>query len=199
MLVKLVLDILGVFLFLFIFWKRQKEDYSSDIVFQTVTAVLIGMGVGFLASKLFIPGWFFWTSFAGSLLGMGAMIKKYKLRFYETYESLVLAFMPIVSIMFFKDSISNSSLNSFISFVASLILIFFAYYVDMNYKGYSWYKSGKIGFTGLFVSLLFFLTRSVVAIAGLNMISFTGKIEIVISGILTIGFVFLLINLGRKK
>lgn len=127
------------------------------------------------------------------------MILKFKLKFYETFEAYLLAIMPAVSLMFFKHSIVSSSLNSFLAFVASLILIFFAYYIDLNYKSFNWYKSGKIGFTGVSVAAVFFLLRMIVAIFGINMISYVGKFEVIISGILTLVFAGLLINLGRKK
>lgn len=185
--------------FLYIFWKRLKEDYSSDIVFQTAGTILLAMGAGLLVSKLFLPVWFFWISLAGSFLGMGLMIVKLKLRFYEIFESFILAVMPAISLMFFKDSIINSSLNSFLAFVGSLVLIFLAYYIDLNYKSFSWYKSGKIGFTGLSIAGVFFLIRTVIAIVGLNMLSCVGKIEALISGVVTVIIVGLLINLSRKK
>ncbi len=199
MIVKLALGVVGVIFFLFIFWKRLKEDYSSDIIFQTASTILIGMGLGILVSRLFLPMWFFWISFAGSLLGMFLMIIKFKLRVYEVFESFTLAAMPFVSLMFFRDSIVNSSLNSFLAFVASLVLIFLAYYIDLNYRSFSWYKSGKIGFTGLFIATVFFLIRSIIAIVGLNMVSCVGKFDILISGILVLVFTVFLINLGRKR
>lgn len=199
MLINLTLGMTGVIFFLYVFWKRLKEDYSSDIVFQTAGTILIGMGLGLLASKLLLPAWFFWLSFAASLAGMSLMMLKFRLRFYEVFESFMLAATPVVSLMFFKDSIINSSLNSFLAFVASLVLVFLAYYIDLNYKGFSWYKSGKIGFTGLFTAALFFLSRTIIAIIGLNMISFVGKVEAYISGVLAFTFISLLVNLGRKK
>lgn len=199
MLLSFVTIFLGIIFFLFVFWKRLKEDYSSDIIFQSATTVLIGLLLGATASKLFFPLWFFWTATLGCLIGMFLMIFKFKLRFYEVFEAFILGVMPIVSLMFFKNSIVASSLNSFLAFVASLILIFFAFYIDLNYKSFTWYKSGKIGFSGMLVAAMFFLIRTIIAFFGINMISCVGKIEIVISGILTLVFVGLLINLGREK
>lgn len=199
MLVNFLIGFLGVMLFLFIFWERLNEDYSTDVIFQTATSILIGISLGLIASRLFLPQWFFWTSVLGSFLGTIPMIIKYKLRFYETLEALILASTPFVSLMFFKDSIVNSSLYSFLAFVVSLVLIFLSYWFDFNYKSFPWYKSGKIGFAGLSASILFFSIRTVIAILGLTMISFVGRIDALISGILVLICIGLLINLGRIK
>lgn len=199
MLINILVGFAGAILFLFVFWKRLKEDYSSNIIFNSGMSILLGIALGTVFAKLIAPEWFFWTSFLGSLLGMFLMILKFKLKFYETFESLVLAGIPLISLVFFKDSIISSSLHSFLAFVASLVLIFLAFWLDVNYKNFTWYKSGKIGFAGLFSGIIFFLARTIVAILGISMISFVGKTDIVLSGISTLIFIGLLINLGRLK
>lgn len=199
MLVNFILGFLGVILFLFVFWKRFKEDYSSDITFQVAASILVGMALGQVISKIFFPDWFFWVSFVGSLIGMLLMVVKFKLRFYETFEALILAGMPFISLMFFNDSIVNSSLNSFLAFVISLVLIFLAYWFDLNYKNFTWYKSGKIGFVGLFTAAIFFSVRTVIAIVGITVVSFVVKFEVFASGLVALVSTGLLINLGKKK
>jgi len=199
MIVNFLIGILGVILFLFIFWKKLKEDYSSNIIFTTAFAILIGSSLGLTISRLFFPTWFFWFAFLGSILGMFLMITKFKFRFYETIEALILSTIPLISLMFFKDSIVNSSLNSFLAFVTSLILIFLSYWFDINYKSFSWYKSGRIGFTGISIAIIFFITRTLVAIFKVSMVSFVGQIEIVTSGLMVLVGIGLLVNLGRQK
>ena len=199
MLLNFFIGFAGITVFLFIFWKRLKEDYSSDIIFSSGMAILLGILLGTTLARIFVPQWFFWTSLFGGILGMFLMILKYKLKFYEVLESLILAGMPVVSLIFFKDSVGTSSLSSFLAFVASLVLIFLAYWLDLNYKRFSWYKSGKIGFAGLVSAIIFFLVRTVIAIFGISMVSFVGKIDIIISGIFCLMSVGLLIRLGRIK
>lgn len=199
MILNFLIGFTGVILFLFVFWKRLKEDYSSNIIFNSGMAVLSGIFLGFFLAKIFAPQWFFWTSFLGSIIGMTLMILKYKLKFYETVEALVLAEMPLVSLIFFKDSVLKSSLNSFLAFVASLVLIFAVYWLDLNYKKFTWYKSGKIGFAGIAGGIIFFFTRTVIAIFGISMISFVGKIDLIFSAVLTIFFTILLVKLERLK
>lgn len=199
MIVNFLLILLGIILFLFIFWKRLKDDYSSNIIFGSGFAIILGIVLGLGLSKFFIPLWFFWTAFVGSLLGMFLMILKFKLKFYETFESLILATMPLTSLMFFKDSVIHSSLNSFLAFAGSLILIFLAYWFDLNYKSFTWYKSGKIGFAGLSAGIIFFLIRTVLAIFGISVLSFVDSLEPILSGIVVLIFIGLLVNLGKEK
>lgn len=197
MLVNLAVGFLGIILFLFIFWKRLREDYSSEIIFQTAITSLVGVGIGLLLSRLLLPDWFFWLGFVGGIAGLSPMLFKFKLKFFETFEAFILALTPIITLMFFRDSILYSSLNSFLAFVACLVLIFFAYWVDLNYKSFTWYKSGKIGFTGLFIALVFFLIRTVVAIIGPAVVSFVGRFEPIVSGVAALVFLGLLVRLGR--
>ncbi|KKR42325.1 hypothetical protein A2434_01035 [Candidatus Woesebacteria bacterium RIFOXYC1_FULL_41_14] len=199
MLVNFLFGFLGVILFLFVFWKRLKDDYSSDIIFQVATSILVGLAVGYTASKIFFPEWNFWMSFLGYLFGMIVMVAKFKLRTYGTIEAAIMAGIPFISLMFFKDSITNYSLNSFLAFVGTLVLIFLIFWVDLNYKSFTWYKSGKIGFAGLFTSILFFAARTVIAIIGITMVSFVGKFEAIISGMTALACIGLLVNLSRRR
>lgn len=199
MLVNILATLLGILMFLFVFWKRMREDFSSQIIFQTASAILIGIGLGSLVSSIFLPSWSFWISLVVAVIVMLLMRAKFKLRFHETLEALILASMPWLSLTFLIDSIRVSSMTSFLAFIVILVMVFFSYWLDMNYKGFTWYKSGKVGFAGLSIAILFFLTRTVLAVVGITMLSFAGKFEVVFSGIVTLICLVLLINLGKNK
>jgi hypothetical protein len=195
MLVNILTSILGILIFLFVFWKRLKDDYSSEIIFQTAAAILIGIGVACFLSSLFFAGWFFWAAFVGSIISMLLMRIRFKLRFFETLEALILASMPLIALIFLQNSITTSSLRSFLAFTIVLVMIFIFYWIDVNYKSFRWYKSGKVGFAGLAMSTLFFLTRAILAIFGVAMLSLVGKFEIVISGAMAVASLGLLLKL----
>lgn len=199
MLINIAVGITGVLLFLYVFWKRLKDDYSSDIIFQSSTVILLGSVLGLGIAKLFFSQYFFWLSILGILAGFVLMVFKFKLRLFETLEALILATLPLAALMFFKDSIVKSSLYSFLAFVGVLVLIFTSYWLDVNYKSFTWYKSGRIGFAGLLVGIIFFLIRTVIACFGVAVISFVGQLEIFLSGALTLSLIGLLIYLGRSK
>lgn len=197
---SLLTGLLGILVFLFVFWKRLREDYSSEIIFKTAFCVLTGILIGFLISLKFIPAASFWFAFIGATLGLGVAIFRIKVKFYETFEALIISSFPWISFVFLLDSVIHSSLSSFLAFIAILIFVFISYYLDTHYKNFTWYRSGKVGFAGIATLSLFFIIRSLLAIFTVNMLSFVGlKVEAVISGAAAFVCFVLLFNLGRIK
>jgi hypothetical protein len=195
---SILTNLLGIFVFLFIFWKRLREDYSSEIIFKAAFNCLIGTGVGFSLSIAFMPTAFLWLSFLGSLIGLGFAVISLRVKFYETFEALVISAFPWISFVFLLDSATHSSLSSFLAFIAVLIFVFISYYLDAHYKTFTWYKSGRIGFAGIVTLGLFFITRSLLAIFGINMLSFVGlRFEAIVSGVAALVCFALLVNLSR--
>lgn len=199
MLVNLVVNGLGLFTLLFIFWKRLKEDYESEIIFKTSTNIVLGLLVGFLLSNKFFPDWFLYAEFLGINVGVGLSVTNFKMRFYETFEAAVISFLPWLSLVFLGDSITASSLSSFLGFLVILIIIFFYYYMDTHYRDFTWYPSGKVGFAGLASLTLVFVVRSLLAIFGISVLSFVGNYEAIMSGVLAFISLLLLFRLGRKS
>lgn len=199
MLVNFAVGIFGVIIFLFIFWKRLKEDYASEIIFQSAFYILIGAMVGYLLSFRFAPNWFFWIGLGGGMSGLGIAILKLRIKFYESLEAFIIAALPFLALIFLMDSVAKSSLSSFLAFLAILILVFLSYWTDTHYKTFTWYKSGKVGFAGLTTAALVFAARAAIAILGITMISFVGKYEAIISGVLAFISFLLLFNLGRQE
>jgi hypothetical protein len=197
---SLLVNFLGILVFLFIFWKRLREDYSSEIIFKTAFFILVGVAAGFLISLKFIPMASFWFAFIGATLGLGVAIFSIKVKFYETFEALIISSFPWLSFIYLLDSVTHSSLSSFLAFIAILIFVFISYYLDAHYKDFTWYRSGKIGFAGIATLSLFFIVRSLLAIFTINMLSFVGfKVEAIISGAVAFVCFILLFNLGRIK
>lgn len=197
---SILANLLGIFVFLFVFWKRLREDYSSEIIFKTAFHILIGILIGFLISLKFISTASFWFAFVGSTLGLGFAILRLKVKFYETFEALIISSFPWISFIFLLDSVIHSSLSSFLAFVAILIFVFISYFLDTHYKNFTWYKSGKIGFAGILTLGLFFVVRSILAIFTVNMLSFVGlRVEAVVSGAVAFICFVLLFNLGRTE
>lgn len=200
MLGSITITILGILVFLFLFWKRLKEDYANEIIFQSGTYILIGIGIFAALALKFFPNWFFWTSFAGGIIGLSFAILRFRVKFHETLEAFLLSSLPWLGLVFLKDSGVKSSLSSFLAFLVILLLVFVSYYFDTHYKSFTWYRSGKIGFAGLAIAVIFFLTRTAIAIAKVPVLSFVvGQGEVIISGTLALISLLLLVNLGRVK
>lgn len=199
MIVNAIVSLVGILVFLFIFWRLLKEDYTSEIIFSSGFIVIAGGLLGILAAKLFFPAWWFWLGFLGLCLGFGAASVKFRLRFYESLEAIVLGMFPLFVLIFLTHAILNSNLFSLLFSVltASLLLLF--YFLNENYKNFTWYRSGRAGFSGLLVLGVFFILRALVSGFSPNVLSFVGKFDAVISGI-TAFFVFLLLyNLSRSE
>ncbi|QQG41442.1 MAG: hypothetical protein HYV90_04775 [Candidatus Woesebacteria bacterium] len=200
MLVNIIVGSVGVLIFLFIFWKRLKEDYSSEIIFKAAFLLLTVLAAFFVLGNQFLREWLFFTEAAGIPVGVLIAVSRLRVRFFETLEAAIIGLMPWLSLFFLADSVTSKSLSSFLGFLAILILMFVFYYLDVHYKNFGWYKSGKIGFSGLTTLALIFFIRSLVAIMGITMISFVNqRSEAIISGSIVLLCLLGLYNLGRQS
>lgn len=203
-------NILGSLVFLFFLWKKLHEDYQSTKVFLTGFYIIGGILIGFIVSLFFVTpalhklyffdpkGLWFWGSFIGASVSLTLSLIHFKMRFFEGLEavSLGIFFWLFIFLLSYSLIYKNSFVLVFSGIVAVLIFVFF--YIDKKYKSFGWYKSGKVGFTGLGLLALFFLVRSGIAIVNPYMLSFIGKIDALISAILSFVFFLSLYNLSNK-
>lgn len=185
-------------LFLFVFWRKLKDDYLSRQIFTTSLILLFSLFVvGFLALKL-IPIFYFWIVF-WSLILIGFLLTLWqKLNIYEFYEALIPAIIPLVSLHYFLDAILNNSLFS-ISFGGfTCLAVIFYKFINTRYKNFGWYKSGKVGFAALTTIGTYFLLRGVVAIVFPFVLSFSGIYEPMLSGVAAFAHFLLIFNLAKK-
>lgn len=190
-------EIFGGITSLFIFWRKLKEDYSSEIIFRTFLIIVSAAFLGWMLSRNLFDKWFFWFEFVGAILGLLVSVTRMRMKVYETLEAVVISSLPLVALFFFASSVKASSLTSFIAFLISLLLIFVYYVLDSHYKKFTWYKSGKIGFSGLATLLGFFVIRFILALIGIDVLSFVGKFEVFLSLGVAIVCSLLIIKLSR--
>ena len=190
--------ILGILIFLFLFWKRLKEDYVSGQIFNAAFYMLLGIFLGKILATKFFPDWWFWASFFGALVGVFAGVARFKLRILETFEAATLGLLPWIGLVFLREAIKTSSPNSFFASLVIFGLILLFFFFDSRYKKFTWYKSGRIGFSGLMVVGIFFLTRAAIAPIVPDVISFAGKYEAFFSGIFAFTSFLLVFNLARR-
>lgn len=195
----IIFSLVGVLLYLFSFWKKLGEDYTHQQIFSAAFYILFGALLGFVISKSLLGKWWFWFGFLGAFFGFIIGNLKLKIRFYEYIDSLVLAALPGIALIFLGNSILNASLSSFLGFVVLLIFIFLFFYFEAHYKGFAWFKSGKVGFSGLSTLGLFFLVRGLIALAYRDVLSFAGKADFLISLVVSLVCFFLVYNLGKQK
>lgn len=198
MIVNWLVNFVGIILFLFLFWKRLKEDYSSNIVFSLSFSVILGILLGYLTSRYFFPRWFFWFEAFGAFLGFAIGIIKFNTRFFETYEALFISFLPWLTLFYLAELIKKPSLAVAIITLLNFGLILLFDFVSTRYKNFSWYKSGKIGLAGLLTSGVFFLIRAAIATLLPSVVSFLGRSEIVLSGVCAFTIFLLIYNLSKE-
>lgn len=177
----------------------MKEDYAAEIIFKSASYILTGMVIGFLISKSFFAEWFLYCEFFGVIVGVYFAMVRFRLKFYEILDSTILAFLPWFSLMFLSDSVIHLSFDSFMGFLFMLVVIFLYYYFDTHYRNFSWYKSGRVGFSGLISLAIIFIARSAIATFGITVISFVSKYEAIVSGLLAFITFLMLFKLSRKS
>ncbi|KKS77690.1 MAG: hypothetical protein UV74_C0013G0124 [Candidatus Woesebacteria bacterium GW2011_GWB1_43_14] len=196
----ILLVIIGALVFLFLYWKKLRDDYSRDTVFTTGLFVVIGSiagGVGgnllskvLMENRVFVPqGTWFWGSVLVSFVFFLFGVRKKKLRFFETFEAygmgIIVWFAIFASILYWPLSL--------------VLIMFFILYLILNkyYKRFNWYQSGRVGFSGLTTLGLVFLLRSLVAVFFPTMLSFVGRVDSIVSASVAFLLFFALYNLSQ--
>lgn len=198
MLANILVSTLGVFIYLFLFWKKLKEDYDPESIFSTSLFSIIAGYIGLLISKRFLPISPFHFFFLFSGIGLILTAKKYKLRFFEIFEIFIFAALPLYSLLFLKDAVVANSTSSLVGFLAVMMMVGLFMVIDGKYKTFSWYKSGKVGFTGLFVAGALFFFRALISTFFENVFSLAGSGETIISAAFSFVMFLLLFNLSRN-
>lgn len=194
-----IANLFGIFTLLYLLWKRLKDDYHYEKIFNLSFIVLFGLIIGLIISKFILPQFWFWISLTTVMLGFTAFIVSTKIRFYESFEGLVLSFLPWISFIFLHDAVVNSSLSSFLAFWITLICLFVFFFCDSQYRGFTWYKSGRVGFAGLVTAGLFFTLRLLMSIYFKDVISLVDNLEVYFSATVAFTIFLLLYNLSRTK
>jgi len=202
---------IGLLPFLFFFWRRLKEDYTSGQIFTAgfyiifsvfffILAFTLGIPRVIAASPIYSPsGLWFWGAVLGLMIGLGLSIWKLNLKFFETLEAGILGSFFWLAVIFLINSVRDSSVVSLTAFGVSAALILLFFFLDGRYKKFTWYRSGKIGFSGLAVAGTFFFVRAAVALFFPFVLSFVGKLDALISGSISFILFLLLYNLAEYE
>lgn len=186
--------LIGFFVYMFLFWRRLREDYLSDVIFGSgfvvFFAALFGGGAVYLLStRLSAYGVFdvgevwFWGAFLGFVTTVFVITKRGSAKFFEIFEAAGVGLLPLYSALMIVLSLMESSIINLAFGIFILNIFAFFYFLEGRYKRFSWYKSGKVGFSGLVSLGVLFLVRAVVAAAIPGVISLAGEVEIVFSGV----------------
>ena len=195
----LIINIVGFILTAFSFWRKLKDDYVSEIIFNCFFLIIFGLVGGLLISLKFAGSWWFWLGIVGIVFGYFISYKKYKLNFYECQEALIVSFSPWLFLIFANHGVLNRNIYSLGNSVLILLLIVLYLFLNRSYKDFAWYKSGRVGFAGLTTAGVYFLLRGVIAIFFSSMLSFVEVFDPIVSGLSSFIFFLMLYNLSRSK
>lgn len=196
--INTLFTIIAVFVFLYFFWKKLKDDYSQTQVFNAGFYSLFGMAFGYLVSRVYLTHFWFWLTLLGSFIGLLAGIYRYRMKFFETLEAWTIGNLNILLIFNLNELIRKVELLQIVSFTTTLLLVLVFFYINSQYKRYVWYRSGKVGFSGLLVAGFYFVFKgSFLMFSGI--IDKSSIFEIVFSCILAFVSFILLYNLSRKE
>lgn len=188
----LIANLLGIFSLLFIFWKRLKDDYQLDKLFNLAFIVLMGLLLGVISSNYFFSEYWFWIIIFCVFVPYLIYIKWSKVRFFESYDALTVSGLTYLAIYLIMDAFKSSSLISFVAFWLTLLIIFLFYFIDSFYKTFSWYKSGRVGLAGVLSSLVFFAFRIISSLFNFQVSTFSPQEVYFSSTFVLVNFLLLL-------
>jgi hypothetical protein len=121
------------------------------------------------------------------------------MKFFETLDACIPGFLFWALFVFLSDSIAFSNLSSLIASGIVLLIIVLFFFLDSRYKRFVWYRSGRIGFSGFSVLGIFFILRAVFAAAFIDVLSFVGTLDVIISAVVAFFSFLIVFNLARNK
>lgn len=190
----IIANTFGILFFLFLIWRALKEDYHYEKIFNLGFSGLIAVLVAFIISS-FIDGVIeFWIYVIFAVLIFLFSVRKQKMKFFECFEAYFIGFLPWITFLFLSDSVKYSSLSSFLSFWLALFSLFIYFFCKANYRSFTWYKSGRVGFAGVTSLIVFFVLRSV-----LNIVFFGVALDIFLSISASLLLFILMYNLFSKN
>ncbi len=194
-----IANIIGILFLFFMLWRTLKEDYHYEKVFNLAGIVVVFQFVFLIISKYILSSFWFWLAIIGTAIGFVLTIKKQKMKFFESFEALVIGMLPWISLIYANDAIYRSSLSSFLSFWITILCIFLYFFLDSIYRGFNWYKSGRVGFSGIVTAIVFFVSRGLLSLFFRDTMSFAGSFEIYFSLSTALLLTIVLYNLSRKS
>ena len=198
MLIKIPLIIIAVLSFLYIFWKRLREDYVASQIFTVAFYILFGLVIGGVGAHYYLPKFTFWISFMGAVIGLWIGVTRYRLRIFETIEAAVAGALLILASVHIIELLEELNMISGIWEGVVIALIILYYLLGKHYKKFTWYASGRVGFAGMSVIGIYFIIRCLIALALSDMVSFENSLEIMLSGLVAFASFFAAYNLAGK-
>ncbi|MEK7521933.1 MAG: hypothetical protein AAB599_04010 [Patescibacteria group bacterium] len=198
-----LLIIVGVVGFSFSFWHRIREDYTPDQICSSTILVLVGGLLGWVIFDRWLPQFSFWGILGGSLLFGVYAVRKIGLKLYESGDSAALGIVWFSLCFYLAHFVKDGFGDRFfrlVDLVPSLVSLLAFHLYFKNYRRFSWYPSGKIGFIAGSIGVLYFFTLALVAIYRFAVISFSSSIiDALVSLLLSVFFAGVVYSRSGRK
>jgi len=140
-----VLPLLSL-VYLFVFWRKLKEDYYQESLFSLgLTQYGLLAGLYFISTRINNPANFFYLEIVFVLLGyfmISFWFKRGSANKLEIVEGTLLAF-------WLMDVLWGSYQRLFWEAGLSVFSLVVFWLETKNYKKFNWYKSGRVGIAGV--------------------------------------------------
>lgn len=211
---------IAIIFFLFSYWKNLKDDHTSETIFSSgfillCSAIAVAMliqllGKGIVPTRIFSPrGLWFWGGAAGFLGAMFFIARKHSIRFFELFESATVSMLLGLLVISIIELLEARTPATIAVSVILFLLVLFYHFLRRNYKSFSWYKSGRVGFASLATISLFFFTKAISAIffyapmvsfgRGKGYSLFIGRVDAIISTAAAFFLIVCIYNLSHNK
>jgi len=183
---------------LFILWKKLRDDYIASQIFSLGFGIYFSLVAGFLLFHFFKFSYSEWFIVAAPVVVVLYLSNRGRMRLNELVNALA-PLLYVSNIYYYLMLVILR--NNYFGLIGVFLSVFFLviyFLLEKNYKKLQWYKSGKIGFSGLFVLSVYFFMNSALAILIPDMVFFSGKINAIISMLLGLIFAFALTRLSKK-
>jgi hypothetical protein len=191
----------GFVVFLFLFWRRLKEDYESSLIFSTGFSMLIGIVAGLALTAFLgkpISQYGLWIAGVFATVAIAITARRFDLNLFEVLDATIWGSYFWVFIVSSTHAVHQKSPSSLLLAVLMVIAIILFVFLEENYKKFTWYKSGKKGFSSLVTLFLVVLSRIPIALSWPGTLTFIGKFDAIVSLVLAMSVLFVLYKRATK-
>lgn len=197
---EIALIFVASIIFLFVYFRKLKEDFLPSQIFRDGTIILFLTSLGAIISTAFVPGLWFWLSAIGFLIGFVVAIIRSRIPLFEGLEASTIGVFWLLFFYYLFQVIKIPEIPQFAGLLGIIFTFIIYLFFTFNYKRFTWYRSGKIGFAGLATLACFFLIRAITVLLFDNVLSLgSGRYDAIASGIVAFGLFFWLIRISLKN
>ena len=152
-----------IFGFGFGLWRKMRSEYESEKILELELLVFVNWLFWGLAAYLFLKrqvGLYEWSGFLGAFWATWRVINRFDWDFWEWLDALMPRLVALSGIVYV---ILRPSLRGLTEGIVMMIIWLGLWVVLKKYRSFRWYKSGKMGVTGLLGILAWAIVQIVVA------------------------------------